>query len=284
MPTPYDKLLEYPPPDARNLFDFAAKSAAAFIGLSYILGLFIVNFYLARYGVRGLGLLRVDFVLAGSVFLLLFVLSWMLLKNVLAPLRDTGRSLIGRILRTIGRLLFSVVLLLIALVVISGSAYADGIYETLLRLVVLVSLAPVFLHVGAVWLALIKQLRDGHANDSPIFVLPFGIMVMIAGLAVYSVAVYPAISSAYGGGCPVPVRVMLTPSASVEAHQQLNQIVDKTKIAYLLAETPDWIVLGSQQRLSFSRNLNRCVQIRRSQVDTLVVEPTGNLRSIFLIN
>src|SRR4051794_34902787 len=83
--------------DTQNVIEVAAKSATVFVGVSYVIGLFVVNFYLARYGVRGLGLLRVDFVLAGATWLLLFLLSWMLWRNVLGPLLNSQRSWLRRI-------------------------------------------------------------------------------------------------------------------------------------------------------------------------------------------
>src|SRR6185369_11318042 len=61
--------------DANVLLDLGGRAVVAAIGLSYLIGLFVVNVHLASYSVRETQLLRVDYVLAGATWMLLFGLA-----------------------------------------------------------------------------------------------------------------------------------------------------------------------------------------------------------------
>jgi len=58
--------------------ELCSKVALALIGLSYAIGLIIVNLYLSRFGVFTASLFRVDYVLAGGLWLLLFGIGTLL--------------------------------------------------------------------------------------------------------------------------------------------------------------------------------------------------------------
>jgi hypothetical protein len=71
---------------------------------------------------------------------------------------------------------------------------------------------------------------------------------------------------AYGGGCPTPVRITLTPGVSAELRAEVQKLSADNAQVYLLAETSDWIVLGPSPHLDFVRGVKRSVHIRRSDV------------------
>ena len=254
-----------------RLVEIILKAAAVMVGLAYVAGLFVVNFHLSLYGLHGLGLLRVEYVLAGATWLFLTVFAYLLWRNILTPLYTKDWRLGRRLVASAWRLLLSAAMLFFVFVVITyPDANSFRFRDMSARAAAVALVALGLTYPAAVVLALVGT-EDGAGRNAPTFLLPYIGVCVIATLALYSIVVYPGISPAYGGGAATPVRVFLTTSASADVRANLSKLSDSESVVYLLTETSEWFAFAPRPELTITRKLARCVRVRREDVEMIVL-------------
>lgn len=262
---------------AKDFLELSGRAIVVSLGVSYVFGLFIVNYHLGLYGVRSAGLLRSDYILAGATWLFLLLLTGLLWRDLLREITRKDTALAARVASFALRFPIYAVLIAFTFSAIASPTFQLDSRESL-RAMLVIGFSPLLLaYPVTVVVAIFRLLLrlDTQKKEPPIFAILLIFVVLVLVLAMYSAAVYPLVSTAYGGGSPVPVEVKLTQSAGADTQAYLRRVTGasgKDKDTYLVAETADWLVFVAQPLPSFDRRLRDSVRIRRNDIATLSLQ------------
>lgn len=183
----------------------------------FILGLLVVNIYLAQYGIYSKEFLRTEYVLAGAVFILLITTAEISITYLLKWLRDVRVRWIER--KFISVLLSPLKLILPLLSIPIVLLFLNGNNEASLKLlwhqvtgvfIACLMYRAIFLNIKTTFKSFLSQ-KDNSMLHERLSELLFPILWIIIGLTVYAKATYPHISAIYGGGNRAPATIFLTP-------------------------------------------------------------------------
>jgi hypothetical protein len=251
----------------------AAKIAVAVGGISYAVGLIVVNGHLLRYGVHATGALRADYVMAGLLWAVLTAIAFLTilgLARTWSVVREDWRN---------RRLWLAVVKGLLGTTVVP--------YAFFLPLLVLSGRQPRFdewwywsvvgtlaYSAGCILLARlqlstsIRKWAEGgwHVGDFPTYEVAFQCFVLLSTVGLYSRVVYPSILPMYGGGRPSIVRLVGAPGS-----EELFQVSSLSAAGStgapasveLIAEVDDWLIVRRVDNVDLSSPV---IRLRRDMV------------------
>jgi hypothetical protein len=240
----------------RDTLETVTKAALAFVALSYALGMLIVNVRLQRYGILAMNLVRVQYVMAGTTFLVLNLVGYLSGALCLRVLRSLQTS--WRTKRRI-EALFGVLLALVVPVSLAGFTLEQlSDYELYLNdwhlwagivAVLLMSLASWNL-VSAGHITFSSWRRGEDDRYSRAHSLIADVSGFLTMLVLYAFFVYPQIQPAYGGGRPVVAQLVLTTDAPPAVRGLLlGAAVDKNlSTVTVLADTGEYLVVEAGTR------------------------------------
>jgi hypothetical protein len=261
------------PRSAKDLLELSGKFALALVGAAYVFGLFIVNFHFGMYGLRANTLLRADYVLAGGTWLFLFLLAGLLWRDLIRAVFYAQVATLTRLATLLIRLPIYTLVIAFAVVAISAPGTRVDSVE-MATAIAITGFSPLLLAYPLTVLVAVARLLLGYdkqKGDTPTFALLFFGVLLVVVLSLYSGGVYPLVSPAYGGGASACVRVSLEETTQKDTRAAFEEILGGSGDAYLIADTPEWLVLAPQPGRSFDRRFRKCIRLRRSDVATLTL-------------
>lgn len=254
-------------------FELVSKVALTMLGLAYALGLVIVNLYLRRFGFFSAGLLRVEYVMAGLLWLALFGVGYLFevlvrrgataAKYFWASKRRTKavvRALAGTLVP------FVAFLFILTKIFVDFSARSGRDWQAVLFVFVTPS---VFLNFGTFLKAGWQQYRQAEADptvDISVFMIAVQGATLLTFLTYYAQVAYPRIHPSYGGGAPSQVRIIPSgATADLLKKATINRPADVT--FDLIADTGDWLVVTPHElQHEWPSNSRSAFRIRRDDV------------------
>ena len=238
----------------RDGIEFGTKGVLAFVAVAYLFGLLIVNVRLQSYDVQALGMIRVQYVLCGGLFLVLIglglvtgALSWRVFIQVPSYWRE----------RRIGRALLIIALAVSGPIVVMGgmllqlSGYHLDLMEPGLWIAIVVVFAGSLAILNIIFGGRLVVSRWHVGPDfrySQIHNLAMDVFAFLLVLVAYALSVYPRIEPAYGGGRPLTVQIVLKTDAPPELRALLSNLGGKeaAPILSVLAETEEYLVVENK--------------------------------------
>jgi len=281
-------------PRAKEMLEFIGKLMIGLAGLSYTLGLIIMNLHLYRYGVYSLNLLRLNYVIAGFwalvpviIWLLIAIkISWLLLyysKKFCAfykfpspdgPLTPDDKKLIR------GELIF---VLFIVVAAILAMYFTIGFQLIWLHpMAVAGLLSGSIVHLSLTSMALSRALLTRVYLRVSTFI--FVSLATISYIVAFALAMYGSIPSHLGGGAPKEVIIVFTEDAETKKLLDIAGFTffpDSSQMAtarILFATEEEYILLPDKRDFSLSvprssvKAVFYSVKIERATTD----KPTAN--------
>jgi len=269
--------LRVPRDELNLLVEFLWKITVLFIGLAYAAGLIMVNLHLSQYGIFDVGLARVEYVLAGGLYLILMAYGVSLLYSAIALWRA------GFEYCRDGKIFAGFVILALSLVLVPAArmpfdALSDHAHPSTSRAwiaatVIVLGPLPFWLlwKVVAILVKIKAKIGDErvvvplYAWILPVFILP-------ASITFYAYLVYPYVLPIYGGGRATRVRLILASDATAIIAEAIPAGKTPNGLIYeMISETSDWIVIGSPEPSSpWMARERRAVRIPRTLVRAVV--------------
>lgn len=230
-------------------FELASKIALTMLGLAYVLGLVIVNLYLRRFGFFSAGLLRVEYVMAGVLWLMLFGLGYLFEIFIRRGIESAkyfwaNRRRTKAIIRALASITVPFFALLFILLKLFNdfSVRSSRDWQAVLFIIVTPS---VFLNFGTVLKAGWHHYRKSETDPTsrpPVFMVAVQGVTLLTFLTYYAQAAYPRIHPSYGGGAPSEVRIVASGAAAQVLESATN--IQPTGATFdLIADTGDWLVV-----------------------------------------
>jgi hypothetical protein len=242
------------PLSVRDGIEFGTKGVLAFVAAAYVFGLLIVNVRLQWYDIQALGMIRVQYILCGSLFLVLIALG--LLAGVISFRMFTLIPSYWRE-RRIGKALVTIATAVsLPILLIGGTLWQLADYH-------------LYLNEPGLWIASFTVLQLAFATWNIIFggrlvvsgwhvgpdfrysqihSMAIDVSGFLVFLVVYALAVYPRIEPAYGGGRTLTAQIVLKTDAPPELRELLSNLGGKDLAPTLsvLAETEEYLVVENK--------------------------------------
>lgn len=254
-------------------------------GISYGLGLLIVNIYLNRYGVYTVELVRSDFVLVGAAFIFLVALAttsaargMVLVRRYPDAWKETKlRTRLWRITTVTVQALFAFVLApALALVTLSRNAVGLDQWQIWLAAVLL---SGTGVHAANLCRQAVQVVREalappnGEANTSGLMSQAYFALDVVLSLSLsigsYALLAYPHLAPAFGGANRD--RVVLAPTqAGTEVARHLRLPMDANGDigpVKLLSDTETELVIVAGDDSSYK---TKAIRIRREYISAVV--------------
>jgi hypothetical protein len=271
---PQDEVVVRPaPPPFRENLELFSRGALAFVGSCYVIGLMIVNLHLRQYGVRYIGFLHLEYVMAGALYLFLVAFVVFFLDYAYHTLTSSWRVR-GKVRRALAFILSIITLGL----VVNGLASVGGsdlsITKAAFWIVFLVILANIacfeLLRRQTVFAwRWIKSTGELNETERPFWF--FLLLGLSAGaIYMYALGVFPKYSWSIGGG--KLQRVQLLPRTDkANNFQAVGLDIDpqtrRTKPFELIFETPDALVVIPPNDVASQSNNTKAIRMRKDSID-----------------
>ena len=200
----------------------ATKAGAAIVAVIYLFGFLVNALHLGKYGVSGIGLLRVRYVLAGVWVTLPFVALAMITAMIAYVVTFEYDSKEPRTrrwhMKKLGSVLTSLagfaIILSLVLSYVWSQVPITAVHERGVRAAIgpLALLAMLIWFFGAVIYAAVTHRIDESPRLELVTAVGFSTFLIIAVLAYlvyFASRVYPHLPAVLGGGAPLPVQFVL---------------------------------------------------------------------------
>lgn len=260
-------------PNSVNIVEVITKGLAAIAGVAslvYVLGFAIVNIHLASFGIFAFSLGRARYISAGILFSLVHMLissiaffAWPLAIPLLLPKLDgffTKNPSVWRVMardETKLRLVLGI-LIIIVIIILSSEPSSD------LFLGPLVIFEVLFFMSFTGWYLRLTQVM----TLVPTFEIGAFVGLLLITLIAWSSGVYPNISSAYGGGAPVKVQLVISDAKNANLFTEIGFDVKNgvTSPVDLLDNSGDTLIV----LLSDDKGEKYAVELEKSLVANIV--------------
>jgi hypothetical protein len=258
--------------DFSKVPELVGKAILGFGAAAYAAGFLISNISLGSYGAGTVELVRSDYILVGSTFILLCGTASLycaeIWRGMVAPAR-VSRRIKALQLSTIFIGYFVIIWAMTGIL----SAFRERPVRETLAGVVPIVISPLFIWLPYVfyreaWKRWPLSTAAVRATTVGFTITAYCISLLLF-LGVYSRLTYPLLDRTYGGGRPIRVRVVLDDSANAALLKTLATVLDRQSgSCELVAETSDWILIrkGAGVTLTESRPL----RISRSAVRAIL--------------
>jgi hypothetical protein len=282
MDTPRENMqVERGPTDTlRGLKDWAdigAKTALGTLTASYVMGLLVVNFHLQQYGLTQFGLLHVEYVITGLVWLFLVAFGGLTAKRVwhltAAQVADRTHPWLAR--RAMAYFLSMPCLFFVALSFLTDGTLSPFHWQGYL---VGAGLALQGRFAMDTWTSLRRvgsRFRDGsiltEKDHSTMYRALFDVVGFFFLVPVYAVVLYPLLSPAFGGAKELDVSMVIK-AEQVPVIRALGFSVTDERVTApvkLIIETPEFLLVRPPVQKNRAREL-KAVRIRRDLVDAVL--------------
>lgn len=277
----------------RETLETLLRLGFALLGGCYVVGLLILNSYLAQFGISSLNILDVQYIMAGAlwIFLIVFVCCQLLLifegPKYIKQAWKQGLRLLP--------IMTAVILGLSPIMLIYVVQFASG-FE--LRLTNGSNPRPLFIVLGILILtaltvrylwndirALLAAIVPEHATDKVepvtkwinLFMALFRTVLVIGLIPAYSFSVFPKLSSALGGGRPQEVEFL----GNVKHIDTLNSIglsVSSEKRRFgpleVIFEGSDFFLVAPPKDVKSEDNL-KAIRINKDLIDAAFYRTRG---------
>jgi hypothetical protein len=257
--------------DTTRFADLIGKTVVAVMAGGYGIGLVVVNSYLRPFGLFSLGLARVEYVMAGVLWLFLAVTNSILIVKTFY--RNQG-SIPKRVLTT------AIVIYLNAWLVgfLTGTEFDLRSADMWAAMIVVMLFLPAsLLAVSTSVRRLFNVLSMGTFQELPVFRLLISTIFFAGALEMYAQVAYPIILPAYGGGKPGVVQVRLKPEAAGVLAPLQDFGAGPNPTYSLIFDGGDWLMLADRKsvaawppRPAASR---KSVRVRTDQVIAIAASP-----------
>jgi hypothetical protein len=263
--------------------ELLAKVAVVAAGVSYAVGLVVVNGHLLRYGVHATSVLRADYAMAGLLWAVLVGIALLSILGVKQTWYYVKRDWIER------RRVLAAVKVVLSIIAVPSALYFP--------LLVLTGQQPQFDQwpywsvVGTIWYSAVGILGGGfqlvvhtrrwiqkgwRVGEFPVYEVAFQCFWLVSTVGLYSRVVYPSILPMYGGGRSAVVRLIPAQGAG-DTLRALSLSSDGSAgsdpLVELVAETDDWLILARVVRTAGSKTPP--VRLKRELVAAVeLVAPT----------
>jgi hypothetical protein len=271
-----------------HAFELVSKIALTLVGLTYVLGLIIVNLYLRRFGFFSAGLLRVEYVMAGALWLALFGLGYVfeiIARREVAVAKYMWSE--GRRKKAIARgvsawLVPNVAFLFILMHLFDSFSVRS--WRDWNAAIVIIATPAIFLKfadfVKAGWQSY-RQRPNDPSMKLPVFKVALQGAMLLTFLTYYAQTAYPRIHLSYGGGKPNVIRITATDRVADVLRQNAGTRASQTYD--LIADTGDWLVIApheSEHEWPWPSDSRSAIRVRRDDVISVIsVERAGGLKS-----
>jgi hypothetical protein len=262
----------------KDWVELGLRGAVAVSLFTYIVGLLIVNFHLGRYGMTDFGLLRAEYLFAGSIWL--FLVVWMALAIRWAKVEigtkitkwKSGKKKAVRLFNLIAEAFAFVLAPLIPLPFLTGDGHALYHWKAWYGALVLagtgLGLLLLFRTVSAVVHPAGKLLPDQPFRwFGPLW----AVYALLVFIGVYAYDVFPFISPIFGGGQLRSVQLIakieqltLFKVLGVEIHD--DRI---TQPLALILETDDSLTLLPPRKDGADKHL-KAILVKKTWIDAIL--------------
>lgn len=261
---------------AKDFVDTGSKVAFFAATIAYILGVLVVNLNLARYGFVNFGLLKVEYAIAGSVWLALVLFSGTGLYWTWIEVRETWAS------STVARKCWKVLLFLLA--AYTFPTYSIGYFgeyslpswDDCRRALAL------WLNISAIyflftWIKAIVDALNDRASLSRhigriLYNAVFSIFFLVLAVNMYAKYIFPYITPSYAGGKHRNVTIVVKDD-QIDFLKSMNfGYVGKRTFCgiVLIAESSDSVILRTPAVNSDGRF--GAIQLNKSSIDAIRVD------------
>ena len=270
----------------KDWIDIGTKTAFVALTACYVMGLLVVNFYLSRYGLAQFGLLHVEYVTAGVVWLFLVLLGTFAAKGArhtvayqIAGWKAGGRRFWPAVGALVTILIAPWFLFFAALMFLTEGALRMYHWESYL---VCIGLAlqgrfamDAWMYVGKA----VNKVRDGslfaRQDDGTVYRALYEVAGFLTLVPLYAFVLYPLLSPTFGGARESDIS-MVVKAEQVPVIRALGFSIDGERMTVpvkLIFETPEFLLLRPPSQKNGKREL-KAIRIRRDLVDAvLYVEP-----------
>jgi len=260
----------------REAVELVSKIGIGVIGLTYVVGLLIMNMHVREYGLSYLGFLQIEYIMVG--FLWLFLVSWVFFAAGFL-LKKWGELLSKRKeMRLRGFVFQAVFLLVVVFGIISGSRLVLSLLSEKGDLPFTIkghwkSLGILFFTVASIWSLMIYTSRIVREKDKgtnkwhdAFYVLQLLFWILLP-LKMYATSVYPTLSPAFGGGKARRVALVIK-ADQLEAAEASGLKLSHgrtTEPVEVIFEAPDFFLIRPPVGLA---NLKvKAVRLRKDLMD-----------------
>lgn len=254
-----------------------SKAILGLVGLAYVIGLFILNFHVRRYGIYYLNFLQIEYVMVGALWIVLTgwtycLMAWVFfsIKKIFSDPASKTRGIFDLLFRCwVGYT--SLVLVLHILTEAGTLNYLKGHWRMIF--VLCLGAASIF-NVGTKVKPLIVHIRSpqpkpldrslgfGQAFDAAFFAI-----LLISGLSSYAAIAFPRISPIYGGGKPQKAEFLIKPDRLDTVKAIGLQLPDNRKVGPLqvVFEASDFFLIIPPQ--GFSNDNVKAIRLNKELID-----------------
>ena len=238
--------------DASRLIELLPKLAVVWLAFTYVAGFAIINFHLRRYGLFSAGLIKSEYIMAGFTWCVFLFIAYVAVVDLWDDVRRArAHAKSRRWLRAVLRVAFGIwyAVYLPVFAMRSFGARMEWSDVRLWAAEVVILFTPIALGVmreisKSAWR---EWIGAGHTlSQRSRWELAQLVGLVVTVLSSYAWAVYPWIPPIFGGGQPTSVRLEFSQGAA-DTNRLIHEILGPGPSYALIAESPEWIVLGEPQ-------------------------------------
>lgn len=214
----------------KEAIESAAKIAVAFSVLAYTQGLLIVNLHLTRYGTAHFGLMHVQYIMVGVVWIFLMLLCHIPSYAVYRGWKEDHSKKRDRWFTAVAKFLFLAWLLIWAMQYLSDNGVNFGNPKSFAAVGMLIVLGAGSTFALLANIKHLLRLLMPSTNSSERLNSTIGILLLmiaqLGNLGIYSIWVYPNISPSFSGGKAQRVTLVSKPEY-LGFYKDLGYVVDE---------------------------------------------------------
>jgi len=255
--------------------ELLTKTAVAFAGVSYVMGLLVINLYLRQFGIYSPGVVRVEYVMAGALWVVLAAFGYFLYAITLQGWRRAEELWKSRPVWAIVNLTGGLLL-----------AFAFGTY-TIAYLRYQSLAAPSRTDLEIVMIVFVTPLatlglRDfskrawsvAHGEEkkwqTPLWGEVMRLGIFVWALSWYSTSAYAQFPPMFGGGRPAVVIVLVKSEAMPVFGSAPVQPTAFLRNYDLILDTPEWLALAPRTATTVTDRKRLAIRIRRDDVIAII--------------
>lgn len=253
-----------------------SKAILGLVGFAYVIGLFILNFHVRRYGIYYLNFLQIEYVMVGALWIILVGWTYCLLAWIFFSIKNFSASA-HRILSILSLLLSvfggysSLVIVLNVLTEAATVNFLKGHWRIIFVLClgaisvfnVGTKVKPVVDHFRSPQQKkLDMRFRFAHAFDASYFAI-----LLIVGLSSYAAIAFPKISPIFGGGKPQKAEFLIKADSLGTVKAIGLQLPDSGKVGPLevVFEASDFFLIIPPQ--GFANDNVKAIRLNKDLID-----------------
>lgn len=275
----------------RDAIETTTKGLVVFVGLAYVIGLFVLNMHVRRYGMHYLGFLQIEYVMAGILWLFLtaVMFSWVLLNKKL--LKDAWSIVIDKAWKDKGwkarasgmlaltiyapfQLAVSLSIPAWILFIVSGGTVDFYSWEMIKILLYLLSGCIGIFNIVSEARKIFK--KDGSSTgrsraDNFLFTF-FYVALFFSGISRYSTNAFPKLASVFGGGSGQKLQFIIKKD-NVDTISTLGWSVDQGSRLIgpfgVILESPDSFLLSMPETPDKDKKI-KAVRLNKDIVEAVL--------------